>query len=147
MTSMYVKLNNSHQPTHFPYSLAEFRSDNPGTSFPVNISDETLAEYAVHPVTATAVPTFDSKTHKVNQTAELKNNVWTQVWTVLQLEEARASENIRGHRNSLLKETDYTQLTDAPGDAAVWATYRQALRDIPAQEGFPFTVTWPTEPS
>ena len=125
----------------------EFRSDNPGTSFPVNISDETLADYAVHPVTATAAPAFDSKTHKVTQTAELKNNVWTQVWTVSQLEEARASENIRGHRNSLLKKTDYTQLADALGDTTAWATYRQALRDIPAQDGFPFTVTWPTEPS
>ena len=147
MTSMYVKLDNNHQPTQFPYLLTKFRSDNPGTSFPVNISDETLADYAVHPVTATAVPAYDSKTHEVNQTVELKNNVWTQVWTVSQLEEARASENVRGYRNSLLKKTDYTQLTDAPGDTAAWATYRQALRDIPAQDGFPFTVTWPTEPS
>ena len=28
-----------------------------------------------------------------------------------------------------------------------WRTYRQALRDVPAQEGFPNTITWPTKPS
>ena len=27
-----------------------------------------------------------------------------------------------------------------------WAEYRQALRDVPEQEGFPFNVTWPQEP-
>ena len=147
MTSMYVKLDSNSQPNRFPYSLTEFRSDNPGTSFPAIMSDETLADYAVHPVTTTAVPAFDSKTHKVTQSVELQGNAWTQVWTVSQLEESRAGENIRGHRDDLLKKTDYTQLTDAPGDTAAWATYRQALRDIPAQEGFPFTVIWPTEPS
>ena len=147
MTLMYVKLNNSHQPISFPYSLTELRRENPGTSFPANISDETLANYRVHPVTATAAPAFDPRTQEIDQTAELKNNVWTQVWTVVNRSEAEASENIRGERNSRLSKTDYTQLTDAPGDTAAWATYRQALRDIPAQDGFPFTVTWPTEPS
>ena len=144
---MYVKLNNSHQPISFPYSLTELRRENPGTSFPANISDETLADYRVHPVTATAAPAFDPRTQEIDQTAEWKNNVWTQVWTVVNRSEAEASENIRGERNSRLSKTDYTQLTDAPGDTAAWATYRQALRDIPAQDGFPFTVTWPTEPS
>jgi len=147
MTLMYVKLNNSHQPISFPYSLTELRRENPGTSFPANISDETLADYRVHPVTTTAAPAFDPRTQEVEQAAELKNNVWTQVWTVVNRSEAEASENIRGLRNKRLAETDYTQLTDAPGDTAAWATYRQALRDITAQEGFPFTVTWPTEPS
>jgi hypothetical protein len=31
-------------------------------------------------------------------------------------------------------------------DQAAWTTYRQALRDVPQQEGFPFTITWPTKP-
>ena len=79
MTSMYVKLDSNSQPNRFPYSLTEFRSDNPGTSFPVIMSDETLADYAVHPVTTTAVPAFDSKTHKVTQSVELQDNAWTQV--------------------------------------------------------------------
>ena len=37
-------------------------------------------------------------------------------------------------------------LSDATADKAAWATYRQALRDITAQAGFPWTITWPDAP-
>lgn len=49
-------------------------------------------------------------------------------------------------RNDLLKKSDWTQVADAPVDQEAWAAYRQALRDLPSQEGFPNEVTWPTEP-
>ena len=39
---------------------------------------------------------------------------------------------MRNHRDRLLKESDWTQLPDAPVDQQAWATYRQALRDFPA---------------
>jgi len=41
-------------------------------------------------------------------------------------------ERMRQHRDRLLKESDWTQLPDAPVDREQWATYRQALRDFPA---------------
>lgn len=53
---------------------------------------------------------------------------------------------VRGKRDALLTASDWTQVSDAPVDQAAWATYRQALRDIPAQAGFPDAVTWPEEP-
>jgi hypothetical protein len=53
---------------------------------------------------------------------------------------------IRTQRDSKLSSTDWTQVADAPVDKAAWATYRQALRDIPTQTGFPWEVTWPTTP-
>lgn len=53
---------------------------------------------------------------------------------------------VRLKRNAFLASCDWTQVADAPVDAAVWATYRQALRDIPQQPGFPTNVTWPTAP-
>lgn len=53
---------------------------------------------------------------------------------------------IRTERNKILFDSDWTQVADAPVDQAAWATYRQALRDVPAQEGFPNTVDWPTQP-
>lgn len=53
---------------------------------------------------------------------------------------------VRLKRNDLLMASDFTQVSDAPVDQAAWATYRQALRDIPEQEGFPDNVTWPKEP-
>ena len=58
----------------------------------------------------------------------------------------RAASEIRKERDIKLTESDWTQVADAPVDQAAWATYRQALRDIPAQAGFPNTVTWPVEP-
>ena len=144
---MYVKLDNNHQPVSFPYSLTRFRNDNPDTSFPETISDEILESYDVFRVSSTTAPTYDPKTQRIEKGVRQVNNRWEESWTVENLPEGSAADNVRGYRKKLLDQTDYTQLADAPGDTAAWATYRQALRDIPAQDGFPFTVTWPTEPS
>ena len=54
---------------------------------------------------------------------------------------------MRRYRNALLKECDWTQVADAPVNAEAWATYRQALRDVPQQEGFPETIEWPEAPA
>lgn len=58
----------------------------------------------------------------------------------------RAAAEIRKERDAKLSELDWTQVADAPVDKTAWATYRQALRDITSQAGFPNEVTWPTEP-
>jgi len=57
--------------------------------------------------------------------------------------------DVRRQRDALLTACDWTQGNDSPLDAttkAAWATYRTALRNLPAQAGFPTTVTWPTPP-
>ncbi len=58
----------------------------------------------------------------------------------------RAAHKIRTERDAKLTSCDWTQVADAPVDQAAWAVYRQALRDITDQEGFPNEVTWPEEP-
>jgi hypothetical protein len=60
--------------------------------------------------------------------------------------DAEQSKSIRSQRNGLLTESDWTQVLDAPVDRDAWATYRQALRDITAQDGFPWSVNWPAKP-
>ena len=60
-------------------------------------------------------------------------------------ENDRLSDEIRAKRNSLLAETDYLALSDTTLSSDM-ATYRQALRDVTSQEGFPTNVTWPTKP-
>jgi hypothetical protein len=60
--------------------------------------------------------------------------------------DAAQSTSVRTQRGQKLKESDWTQVADAPVDQAAWATYRQALRDVTGQEGFPWTITWPTQP-
>jgi len=51
----------------------------------------------------------------------------------------------RATRDELLKATDHYGLSDVTMSEAM-TTYRQALRDVPQQEGFPQTITWPTKP-
>lgn len=61
------------------------------------------------------------------------------------LTEEQVAEQVRTQRNVLLEESDIMAISDRITDS--WRTYRQALRDIPAQAGFPTSVTWPTKPS
>lgn len=53
---------------------------------------------------------------------------------------------VREDRNKRLSDCDWTQVADAPVDKNAWAMYRQALRDVTAQEGFPWNVQWPEKP-
>jgi len=56
-----------------------------------------------------------------------------------------AAKAVRADRDSRLAKTDWMGMSDVTMSAD-WATYRQALRDVPSQAGFPHTITWPTEP-
>jgi hypothetical protein len=60
--------------------------------------------------------------------------------------DAEQAKSVRASRDEKLKGCDWTQVADAPVDKAVWATYRQALRDVTTQTGFPWTITWPDAP-
>lgn len=57
-----------------------------------------------------------------------------------------AAADARSQRNALLTACDWTQIADAPVDKEAWATYRQALRDITTQDGFPLSIDWPVAP-
>lgn len=60
--------------------------------------------------------------------------------------DAEQAKAVRADRNRRLAECDWTQLPDAPVDAQAWAAYRQALRDVTAQAGFPWEINWPVAP-
>ena len=71
-------------------------------------------------------------------------------WDAMQAEIAagandRKAEEVREERNQLLSQTDWMACSDVTMSDA-WRTYRQALRDVPSQEGFPNTVVWPDKP-
>jgi len=61
--------------------------------------------------------------------------------------DALAWDEVRAERDRLLAASDWTQVADAPVDAAVWATYRQALRDVPQDYATPDEVVWPIQPA
>jgi hypothetical protein len=150
---MYVKITNG-TPSKYPYSIEDFRKDNPNVSIPATLDDAYLAEWGVYTVTDTPEPTYNRATHRlVWGTPTLINGQWTHTWesVLLSAEEQQnmtvSQENsVRYQRNRLLSETDWTQVLDAPVDRSVWAVYRQSLRDITKQAGFPWSVTWPSKP-
>jgi hypothetical protein len=138
----------------FPYSIGDLRRDNRNTSFPGNPSEEMLASWNVFPVKDRPAPAFNPATENCNQVnPTLENGEWVMTWQVTpaSAEEIaerleRKSAEVRQQRNQLLNNCDWTQLVDAPVDASPWATYRQALRDITDQPGFPWNVEWPAVP-
>lgn len=88
----------------------------------------------------------------VNSAAEgLVNTANTATYTgpIEPIRTASSAERVRFERYALLTECDWTQLPDAPlttEQKQAWEEYRQALRDVPSQVGFPDTVVWPTTP-
>jgi len=62
------------------------------------------------------------------------------------MKDAEQAKSVRNQRTQMLKDSDWTQIADSTADKTAWATYRQALRDITAQSGFPWTITWPDAP-
>jgi len=139
----------------FPYSIGNLRKDNPQTSFPRNPSLEALASFWVFPVVST-VAEYDPTMQTAEQSGCVyneDNQRWETTWIVRDLTQEELAKilntkisDIRIERNSLLDASDWTQVIDAPVDQTAWAEYRQALRDITSQEGFPHNVVWPVKP-
>jgi hypothetical protein len=138
----------------FPYSVGELRRDNPNTSFPKNISDEVMADFGMFPVIQKPIPDFDDQTHFVEWGSIIfkEGGQWFILPTVRELSAAQIAERdaslaagVRSERDMLLAQTDWTALCDVIINAEMLA-YRQALRDITLQVGFPNNVTWPTKP-
>lgn len=139
----------------YPASINTLKTRNPNTLFPKSFADFDYAEYGIVEVTDPGQPDFDNTTHQlVSNNVELVDGVWTVVYRVEPFTEeelATISESlaafVRSERNQKLVESDWTQLADSSADTSAWATYRQALRDLPTTDGFPNNITWPTEPS
>jgi len=144
----------------WPYSIVQLKFDNPETSFPASIddpetaSDELLASYNVFPVTPTEAPAYNEQTQRVEEVnPTFDGSTWSEAWQIIELTpeqqelntQSRAQE-VRQRRDTLLEQCDWTQLPDSPVDPAAWTTYRQELRDVPQQAGFPWNVTWPIPP-
>ena len=65
------------------------------------------------------------------------------------MKDTEQAKSVRQSRDEKLKETDWIVIKNLELNANIpgaWEVYRQALRDIPAQSGFPWTVIWPDAP-
>ena len=148
----------------------EIRKLNSNVSLPKVWGENVYEALGIDPVLETPKPdtTGDYKVVVRNGVEQDANNNWVQAWverdmfsdteedgvTTTKAEhetayqarlDADAADSVRAERETKLKESDWMALSDVTMTAE-WSTYRQALRDVPEQAGFPHTVTWPTEP-
>ena len=157
---MYAKINGLNLVV-YPYGWSDFVTDNPYTNYQQSTDFVSLFPstdlgqkgYSLVEVTQVSPPTTSREQILEEGTPVLVNGAWTQIWSVTQKSNeeiaamtADAAAGVRKQRNIKLTACDWTQVADAPVDKTVWATYRQALRDLPSATGFPWDMIWPTEP-
>ena len=140
----------------YPYTVTDFRKANPNIGLPNFPTDTAMEMFNVFRVSPSTPPAYDERTQVLVEDAPVLNSTsakWGQVWSVRdmtanerQTKINTKSGEIRAARNTKLAAFDWTQIADSTADKPAWATYRQALRDVPSQAGFPWTVTWPQEP-
>jgi len=152
---MYAKIENN-AVVSYPLQEMDIKQLFPNTSFTTDFSSG-LPDGFVR-----VLPhghSYNTDLQNVTEGApQLVGGKWQQSWvatdkyTAEQLAQQAADAtaqklvSVRAERNERLTNSDWTQLSDAPVDKAAWATYRQALRDITAQAGFPWTIDWPVAP-
>ena len=159
--------------TGTPKTKVQLKQENKHMSLPSSWTDATLEALGVARVTTVAKPDVGEWQVAVKDGVEQVDGVWQEKWvtqemfteytetdedgvettiTVQDQKDAKtAADNAaleateRATRDALLRATDHYGLSDVTMSEAM-ATYRQALRDVPQQEGFPSTITWPEKP-
>ncbi len=134
---------------------SEIKRDNPNVSFPRVWNESVYEALGIDPVLEASRPdsSGDYKVVMRNGAEQNSDGDWVKAWAEQDMtDEQKAAydqqkaESERRTRDGLLASTDHLALVDATLTDAM-RTYRQALRDVPQQEGFPNTITWPTKPS
>lgn len=138
-------------------SQGEVRSMYPNTSFPSQWTPALVEELGLDPVFESPTPTTTryqvAFKDGVEQDAQGR---WLWKWSISEMDDetkaakdAEAAKAVRADRDRRLAECDWVVIKNLelnqniPG---VWEVYRQALRDLPAQAGFPHDITWPKKP-
>lgn len=149
--------------TQWPLGEHFIQTTNPNTSFAFPLNDETIAAFGFARFVYSDPETYDSEFQEAKEiTPVLNGAVATQAWEIVEKyttdqkasyiaqrdaeNEITKAAQVRSERNGKLTVSDWTQVLDAPVNQTAWATYRQALRDVTGQEGFPWTIDWPTQP-
>lgn len=124
----------------------------PNTSLPVSLTQDDFDALGIDPVFEAPQPEHTRFQVVYRDGVEEIEGKWYTKYGVSDMDQeaidaltASQWDSIRAIRNTKLGNCDWTQLPDAPVDAAAWAAYRQELRDITTQTD-PFNITWPQEP-
>lgn len=148
----YALLNASGAIAEYPVFQGDIQLRFPNTSF----TNPFVPPSGYVEVINVSSPVVD-RTKTVSLGAPQKvNGVWYQTWVIndlspeeLALQDQAQAEAVRIDRNRRLADCDWTHLADSPLDLdakLAWALYRETLRMVPQQEGFPWDVKWPPKP-
>lgn len=155
-------------------SEGDLRRLNPNTSFPPVLTDELIDEFGYDRVLEGTQPAVTPPYEYVQRDGVVQiEGAWYTNYVIGPVFQEYIDENgvthsaseqyeaycfekdteqgaaIRSDRNQRLSACDWTQLLDSPFDPSIktaWALYREELRNIPEQSGFPWQVQWPTKP-
>lgn len=131
----------------------QFRAAHGMMFSPPQLSPELLDSYGADPVLEGPQPTLGRYQVAAMQGVRQNGANWITNWVAVDMGEeaiaaldAQQAASVRADRNARLAASDWTQLADTPADSLAWANYRQMLRDVPSQFGFPWDVVWPSRP-
>lgn len=114
---MYIKLNNG-TVEKYPYSTYELRLDNPGISFPEQMSDALLAEFEVYPVQSQPAPVADYTKIITEGLPKLVDGVWNQTWQVTAVPVEELNQTVANLRKqAYIEEADPLFFKYQRGDA------------------------------
>ena len=154
---MLIQLENG-SPVGHPLLEENFRMLHPQTSFPPVLTPELVEPFGFGMFEYSQIPDPEYHYDKVVEAPPVRDaqGFWRQVWQIVPMSETerrdadiKHSAIMRHARDMALARSDFSQMADAPAwvDQAAWAAYRQTLRDLPQQDGFPWQVSWPEPPA
>lgn len=119
-----------------------------------SLTDEQKREFRVYEIIDVVKPAISVSQKISDPVYKIRGNKVERSYQAVDMtpvEFAKSTESearyVRADRNGRLSLCDWTQLADSTADKEAWAAYRQALRDIPDQPGFPWDVQWPEQPN
>lgn len=121
---------------------------------PESLSDEQRAEFGVFEIVEMPIPSLTPSQKLGSPNYVISGTTVQRTYPAVDktpeevaASQAQQEQSVRDMRQTKLEESDWTQLPDTPADKALWATYRQELRDVTSQAGFPWDVQWPVAPA
>ena len=141
----------------WPIGINDLKKEFPYTSFNTPFSLSDYAHLGVVEIFQQPPPSYDYKTQKITLSDPVEQTgAWFRTWTTEQLTTEEIAEiteqqasGVRSQRNAKLADCDWTQLADSPlspDDKLAWQLYRETLRMVPEQPGFPWEIQWPPVP-
>ena len=153
----------------------EIRRSMPNTSLPRVWTADICEFLGIDPVLAAPAPAASGEYKVVSRNGVVQdaNNNWVEAYVERDMfadyvdedgvtvtkasqeeaytarKDAEAATAVRAERDKLIDSCDWMAIKAFEGGTGVateWTTYRQALRDVSAQEGFPNNITWPEKP-